>query len=442
MDRYVIPSIFGKDIGIIVEGKHGIQFQYSEDFSENLLPISPISLPYDPKRVYTKHDALAFNGLPGIFNDSLPDSFGSILMNHYLTNKYGSAHKLSVIDKLLYIGTQGMGAIEYQPAEEDISPDGIALKRYIDATRTLIEGKSEEVIHLLTRNPSPGGARPKAAVMWDRENGIMSVGNTSEKAMQGHEAWIVKFDEHSKEETLIEHCYMTIAAQAGIDIPPIEMIDMDNEKHFAIKRFDREENGDKLHLATLSGLLHLDFSTHVSTSYETCMKAALSLTKDHRSVKEIFRRMVFNVVGRNCDDHSKNTSFLMNKKGEWKLSPAYDLVYSYGQATFGQHRMSIFGKTSDITIDDLAQCGYSAGLEASFMKKTIEEISDIFSNVSSKLLDHGVSGGLAGKIEENVCQFSVVDFPEYKQRKNRKKSSTMQMDDLTKKILKKSISKI
>ena len=441
MDRYVIPSIFGKDIGIIVEGKNGIQFQYNNDFEGNALPVSPILMPYDKERVYTVHDAMAFNGLPGIFNDSLPDRFGAILMNHYFSNKYGSASRLSVLDKLLYIGSYGMGAIEYNPAMDDINPDGIALRKYINDTRKVLEGKSEDVIGMLMQHPSPGGARPKAAVMWDRKNNTMSVSNAPEKTKSHREAWIVKFDEEKREDTLIECCYMNIANSAGIDVPPIEIISMGNENHFAIKRFDRADNGDKLHMATLSGLLNLDFNIHVSTSYETCMKTSFTLTQDYRSLKELFRRMVFNVVGRNCDDHSKNTSFLMNKNGEWQLSPAYDLLYNYGKATFGQHRMSISGKIDNIKIKDLAQCGYSAGLEECFMKETIEEISDLFSGIVAKLSDYGVSAKIAKEIEQNICQFSVTNFPDNLTKNSRSRSRAEKRnsgtDELTKNILKK-----
>jgi len=439
MDRYVIPTIFGQDIGIIVEGKNGIQFQYNDAFDGKLFPLSPILLPYDKERVYTRHDAMAFNGLPGIFNDSLPDRFGSILMNEYFSSKYGSANRLSIIDKLLYIGSDGMGAIEYQPAMNDISADGIALREYINTTRRLLEGKSETIISELTKHPSPGGAKPKAAVTWNRKDNIMSVGGPSNKNISDNEAWIVKFDEKRKEDTLIEYCYMDLARSAGVNIPPIEIISANNENHFAIKRFDRTDSGGKLHLATLSGLLNLDFNNHVSTSYEECMRISLFLTKDHQSVKEIFRRMVFNVTGRNCDDHSKNTSFLMNKKGEWQLSPAYDLIYNYGLATFGQHRMSIAGKVDNIKISDLAQCGYTVGLDAKFMKETIEVISDLFSGISIRLLNQGVSRKTAKDIEKNICQFSTFDFPLTSKNNIKKDVSRGNIDRLTEKILKQSI---
>jgi serine/threonine-protein kinase HipA len=441
MDQYTIPRIFGKDIGIIIEGKNGIQFQYSESFNGNELPISPLLLPYDTKRVYTLHDAMAFNGLPGIFNDSLPDRFGSMLMNQYFIKKYGSLGRLSVVDKLLYINTQGMGAIEYHPLNDNIHTDGIELRKYINEIRGIIEGKSEDVISKLTQHPSSGGARPKAAIMWDKKNDIMSVGNHSIEVKPGNEAWIIKFDEEKREDTLVEYCYMTAAKKAGISVPPIEIIHMDDENHFAIKRFDREENGRKLHLATLSGILNLDFNQHASTSYETCMKTALTLTKDHRSIKEIFRRMVFNVIGKNCDDHSKNTSFIMNEQGEWKLSPAYDLVYNNGHATFGQHRMYIAGKIDNITVDDLAQCGYEMGLEAPFMKHTIEEISDLFSGMETNLLEQGVSKKAAYEIGHNICQFSVNNFPSSFRKDTKRGSRKREMDNLTKKILEKSISK-
>ncbi len=164
------------------------------------------------------------------------------------------------------------------------------------------------------------------------------------------------------------------------------------------------------------------------------MRIALALTRDHQSVKEIFRRMVFNVIGRNCDDHSKNLSFLMDETGSWKLAPAYDLLYNYGPATFGQHRMSVNHKVDHITVEDLAQCGYESGLALSFMKETVEKISDHFGNIEHSLLAQGVSKGHAQEIAKNIKPLSTDRFPTYLKSKS-KSGKKQSMDPLTKSIL-------
>ena len=436
-ERYIIPAIFDQEIGVIYEGKNKVEFQYFKEFDGERLPISPFRLPFAPDRVFNYYDSMAFNGLPGIFADSLPDSFGNILMQRYFEQKLGAKNfRISVLDKLAYIGTNSVGAIEYYPPEnEEFEFIGVKLKEYIKSVREIIEGSSKEAIkEVVLRHPSPGGARPKASVLWNRKKDIMKIGSFVDEDSNDFEYWIVKFDEKDKEFTKIEYAYMLLAKKVGIDITDIELITTDNETHFAVKRFDRNFMGEKkLHKATLAGLLHKDFTEQGASSYEEYFKIVFALTKDFQSVKEAFKRMVFNVVGRNCDDHLKNFSFLMNSKGEWRLSPAYDLIYSYGKATFGEHKISINKKTADIELNDLAQCGYGIGLEKNFMKEAIEEISETFSNIDKTLSQIGVSKKSIEEFKKSVKLFSVNNFPDKKVAKKRKSINTA--NELAKRIL-------
>jgi len=401
VSRYAVAKLFGQEMGVIAETENGIAFQYSDTFEGEKLPVSPVRMPYDPHKIYGKYDAMAFDGLPGIFNDSLPDSFGTLLMNEYLANRFGHALQFSVIDKLLYVGSNGIGAIEYFPALEDVNPKGVVLREYIDAARDVMRGKESDVLAQISRYPSPGGARPKAAVKWNRKKNLMIVGEADGE--EDMEAWIVKFDEEGKETTKIEYCYMTLAKDAGIDVPPVALIPSGQEYHFGIKRFDRKEGGKKLHLATLSGLMHINHHHyHVSTSYERCIKVGVGITQTFGTAEEIFRRMVFNVVGRNCDDHAKNTSFLMDEDGVWRLSPAYDIVYNFGPATFGRHRMSVANKTEEITIDDVMKCGYEVGLRKRFMDEVVERTNTLFANIEKRLMENGVSRKTAGQMQKNI----------------------------------------
>lgn len=213
-----------------------------------------------------------------------------------------------------------------------------------------------------------------------------------------------------KELTKIEYAYNQIANNAGINAPEVALLHSGNETHFATKRFDRDKvNGTKFHQATLAGLTHEDFMGRLFP-YERYIRISQRLTESQKSAEEAYRRMIFNVIERNCDNHIKNFSFLMNEEGKWSLSPAYDLIHSDEQASFGQHRMTINGKIDNITLDDLLICGLNSGLEANFMKSTIEQISDLFSNVGTVLSASGVSTETVKEIVHSVKPLSVSSF--------------------------------
>jgi len=411
-ERILIPSIFGEEIGVLMEGKNGLSFQYHSSFDADKLPISPLFLPYDKERVFNYYDSMPFNGLPGIFADSLPDSFGNLALREYFKRKYQRITlKLSTLEKLAYVGSHGIGAIEYNPAldkTEEPYDVSIDLQRYAQESKKLMEGNAQEILQELLAHPSPGGARPKAAVQWCEKENSISLDNQHK---EGYEHWIIKFDEEQREETKIEYLYMMLAKEVGIAVPKVKQIIVEDEVHFASKRFDRIE-GKKLHQATLAGIIHGDFMQQNVCIYEMYLRITEKLTHSPAQTKEAYRRMVFNVIGKNCDDHIKNFSFLMNEQGEWSLSPAYDLLYSYGPVIYGEHKMSINGKNSEISLNDLAQCGYSVGLEKTFMKETIEEISTVFSTLRAKLKDTEISLSMQKEMIQTIEPLLVHRFPE------------------------------
>ena len=413
-ERILIPTIFEQEIGVLMEDKNGVSFQYSKNFDATKHPISPLRLPYDPNRVFNYYDSMPFKGLPGVFADSLPDSFGNLALREYFKRKYAkNIFKLSPLEKLAYIASNGIGAIEYKPAiDEKVETYNIAidLQRYAQETKRLIEGNAEDVLYQLITHPSPGGARPKAAVLWNEVTKSISMSNEEK---DGFEHWIIKFDEADREETKLEFVYMTLAKKMGINIPDIKQIHLENEVHFASKRFDRVAEG-KLHQATLAGLIHGDFMRQNSCSYEEYLRITEALTQSPAATKEAYKRMVFNVIGKNCDDHIKNFSFLMDQNGTWKLSPAYDLLYSFGAVTYGEHKMSINGKNSQISINDLAQCGYSVGLDKRFMIDTIEEVREHFSNIEKALIEKEISKKLRTEIITEISPLDTKSFPIYK----------------------------
>jgi len=413
-ERILIPTIFGKEIGVLMEGKNGLSFQYHAHFDAQHYPISPIRLPYDKERIFNYYDSMPFDGLPGIFADSLPDSFGNIAMREYFKRKYKATQlKLSPLEKLAYVGSNGIGAIEYKPAideKEETYNVSMELQRYAQESKKLMEGNADKILQELLAHPSPGGARPKAAVQWDEKNNRVSM---DRKNKEGFEHWIIKFDEEGREETKLEYLYTSMAKKLGLEVPTVKQIHLEDEVHFASKRFDRVE-GKKLHQATLAGLIHGDFMRQNACRYEEYLRITEGLTQSPAQTKEAYRRMVFNVIGKNCDDHIKNFSFLMNAQGEWSLSPAYDLLYSFGPVTYGEHKMSINGKNSEITVNDLAQCGYSVGLEKGFMKNTIAEISDIFAELHREFKDTNISEEMQKEMLKNIEPLSIREFPERK----------------------------
>ncbi len=406
----LIASIYGQDIGVLSEKKGGVFFEYFSTFDGDKLQISPHVLPFN-NSVYTPNSYMTLK-MPGVFYDSLPDRFGNQMMSEYFRLKgLGDYIRLSDLQKLAYIGAEGIGAIEYRPAEQESDALlAIELKSYVANVRKALSGTADEVTsELALRHPSPGGARPKASVLWDSVSDKMYVG----KGYTEHndlEHWIIKFDEADRETTVIEKIYFEIAKSAGLNVPETVLIESNDERHFAIKRFDRV-GSEKIHQHTLAGMTNSDFMELGTTPYASYLRLAKQLTNDSREQKEAFRRMVFNVIGKNCDDHLKNFSFSMNCEGEWSLSPAYDLVYSNGDAAYGEHAMTINGKVRDITLEDLAEEGGKVGLKLLQMQEIIKEVAEAFNGFGELALEYGLSTKMKDEINSNIERFEGEVFP-------------------------------
>lgn len=395
----ITASIFGNKIGVLSDGANGIEFEYYPEFENLNLPISPFKLNIKDKRYYNKYDHMATNGMPGIFLDSMPDGYGAKLMRRYFQEKYGT-NKITALQKLAYVGDDGIGAIEYSPSEEYDKVFDIDLSQVSKQIKQDINGNVSDVLERLFKHPSPGGARPKVSVLWNREEGYMQGGHTK-YADENLEPWIIKFDEDGKDTTKIEKLYHDVAREIGVRVSETELINLDNEVHYAIKRFDRD-NGMKKHQATISGLMHKDYLEPNLISYKDYLVMTHHLTGSMQEVKEAYARMVLNVIGKNCDDHLKNFSFLMDNRSEWSVSPIYDFVYANGDSYHGEHRMNVNGKVKDINKQDILSVAESLGLDERWANERVEQTQDVFSKYLDVAFEYGISKENIEDIKGNV----------------------------------------
>lgn len=356
-----------QSVGRLAIRDHVIYFEYNEKFIQKGLEISPFKLPVQngiielPKR--------PFEGLAGVFNDSLPDGWGRLLFDRMVRSQGIIPENLSALDRLAHVGVFGMGALVFEPDYSTVgSPESIDLDHLAAQTEEVINGSSELVIkELLALNGSSAGARPKALVSVDSTHQNISFGAKSLE--KGFEPWLVKFpnSQDGNDAGAIEYVYALMAKAAGVVLPEVHLFPSKRSPgFFAIKRFDRI--GDKrLHMHTASGLLHSDFRVP-SLDYEDLINLTGAITKDIREVEKMFRLAVFNVLSHNRDDHAKNFSFLMDATGEWKLAPAYDLTFSSGPS--GEQSTMVMGEGKNPSISHLMKLG----LEAQLSKKLIEEV--------------------------------------------------------------------
>ena len=394
--------LWGSKVGYLYqpEGSKLVQFEYDRDFLRSGIEISPIMMPLS-ENIYAFNDLAdipAFKGTAGVFADSLPDKFGNQIIDAWLTAQGRAKDSFTVIERLCYTGNRGMGALEYRPASSPAS-----VEEYLDVTEmvklasSILEGKKNvtlsdkraSIAQFIEIGSSAGGARAKAVIALNEKTGEIRSGQLQNGS--DFDYWLIKFDgvskngDHNvndgKQYTNIEYAYYLMAKDAGINMSDCRLLEKDGLCHFMTKRFDRE-NGAKLHMVTLAGLAHLDYNTPCVCSYEMYTEYARRIGVTQHEVEEMYRRMVFAVEGVNCDDHVKNFSFLMNKKGEWHISPAYDITFAYNPDNewISKHQMTINGKSSEITDIDMITCGKKMGLEENFCKETIDKVRAIVSD--------------------------------------------------------------
>lgn len=359
-------------MGRLATSRGQIWFEYDRGFLETGIQLSPVRLPLKDG-VFSGKDS-PFDGLFGVFNDSLPDGWGRLLLDRAMTSRGIDYRKLSPLDRLGYVGARGMGALTYKPDysmdlkdKEAIDLDSLSAE--ID--KVLLGEMGEILEELYNLGGSSAGAKPKVLIGYNRKNSSIIHGHNV--LPEGYEHWLVKFTSSSdqKDSGKIEYAYSIMAKEAGIEMPETMLFrGRRNNCWFGIKRFDRVKN-HRIHLHSASGLLHADHRIP-SLDYDTLMRGALILRSSIREATKLFRLAVFNVFAHNRDDHGKNFSFLMDAEGKWRFSPAYDLTFSVGPG--GEHSTMIYGEGKNPTSIHLAKLADRFGIKNA--KTIIEEVKE------------------------------------------------------------------
>jgi serine/threonine-protein kinase HipA len=376
-------------------------FEYDRSFLNSGIEVAPITMPLSD-RVYhfPTLPKTTFYGLPGLLADSLPDRYGNALIDAWLASQGRSPESFNPVERLCYTGKRGMGALEFTPAlgpkptrAHKIEIDAlVTLASEVLSERQTLKGKLSDserqkaLKDILRVGTSAGGARAKAVIAWNRETNEVRSGQID--ASSGFEYWLVKFDgvDGNKDKELedpkgygaIEYAYYLMAKAAGITMSECRLLEEKDRRHFMTRRFDRRPNGEKLHMQSLCALCHYDFNAAGAYSYEQAFLAMRKLELPAEAYEEQFRRMAFNIVARNQDDHVKNIAFLMNPHGRWALAPAFDVTYSYNPdgAWTAAHQMTMNGKRDNFTRDDFKDCAKKAFLKRGRAESILEQVTE------------------------------------------------------------------
>ena len=418
--------LWGRTIGAVVleEGRDVAAFEYDAAFTRSGIEIAPLTMPLS-RRVYTFPELArtTFYGLPGLLADSLPDKFGNVLIDAWLATQGRQPDSFNAVERLCYTGQRGMGALEFAPA---IGPRArqasrIQIDRLVELASEVLthrnnlqvsfadESREQALTDILRVGTSAGGARAKAVIAWNPASNEVRSGQLP--ADEGFEYWLLKFDgvsgnrdkelEDPQGYGAIEYAYYRMATDCGIDISECRLFEENGRRHFMTRRFDRIAGGEKLHMQSLCALAHYDFNMAGAYGYEQALLVMRQLGLPMIAIEEQFRRMVFNIVARNQDDHVKNIAFLMDKSGEWSLSPAFDMTYSFNPsgAWTASHQMTLNGKREDFSMDDFNACARAASMKRGRAAAIIKEVQDVVSRWKDYAETAGVPDAWREKIQ-------------------------------------------
>ena len=403
-------QLWGATVGYVVwdEKRECGVFEYDPDFKKTGIELAPLQMPLgDDIFAFPSLNEETFKGLPGLLADSLPDRFGNALIDQWLAETGRTPKSFNPVERLTYVGTRGMGALEFHPALDGNAHEAISLEieELVELSSKVLTLKEEQefaldpdVTHenvdglgkVLAVGTSAGGARAKAIIAWNEETNNVRSGQI--EAGDGYDYWLLKFDgvSNNKDKELadplgygrIEYAYHLMAVAAGIEMTQCRLMEENGRAHFMTRRFDRTDDGQKLHMQSLCALGHYDFNAPGSTSYEQAFVLCEELGLGMADKEQLFLRMVFNVLAYNRDDHTKQIAFLMDKRGQWRLGPAYDVTYAYnpsGRFT-SAHQMSINRKRDDISDADFLAVAQRRGLNLASAKRLIEKVRSATAN--------------------------------------------------------------
>jgi len=379
-------------------------FEFDNAFKRNNWDLSPLKMPVNSRedifsfpelRKKANSELSCFKGLPGLLADSLPDNYGNQLINRWLAEQGRPENSMNPVEKLCFIGTRGMGALEFEPATLsntkktfDIEVNSLVeiaqkmLSKRKQFGANLQEQDEQAIRNILKIGTSAGGARPKAVIAYNEKTGKVKSGQA--KAPKGYDHWLIKLDGVSDVQLgesygygRVEYAYYLMAGDCGIEMMPSELFEENGRAHFMTKRFDREGTDTKHHIQTLCAIKHYDYNDVRSYSYEQLFQTMRELRLTYPEAEQMFRRMVFNVLSRNCDDHTKNFSFRLKKDHKWELAPAYDVCHSYRPDSewVSQHALSINGKRTGITRNDLLVLAESVNIKKA--DQIIQQINSV-----------------------------------------------------------------
>lgn len=409
-------KLWGTPIGYVSmdPGERFARFEYDPDFAAAGIEVAPLQMPVAPRRIHQFRDLepRAFHGLPGLLADSLPDKYGNRLIDVWLARTGRTPEQFSAVDRLCYTGTRGMGALEFEPSTGasaladrpleiaelvELASMAFAEKSRLD---TVLDGERGEqaLLDILSVGTSAGGARAKAVIAFEPRTRAVRSGQAA--LPQGFEPWLIKFDgvafsgdwgiADPKGYGLLEYSYSQIAQQCGIAMSECRLLQENGRSHFMTRRFDRDAAGEKRFVQTFAALAHYDYFDSGHYSYEQLFLLMKQLQVPQASFEQQFRRVVFNLVGCNQDDHVKNFAFLMDRRGHWDIAPAYDLCHAEGSAFTRRHQLSIHGKTTDFVMADLKHLADYAGLPRGRERRILHDVTAAFAGWREQAMALGV----------------------------------------------------
>ena len=431
MVDYAYVNIWNTLVGVVRwnPNRQIADFQYDKGFLNSNWDIAPIKMPLsNGDRVYSFPELLknkdsmedSFKGLPGLLADSLPDKYGNLLIERWLTANGRPPGSMNPVEKLCFIGNRGMGALEFEPAQlrQHKNTFAVEIESLVDIARKMLserkgfntnlqDDEKQAMMAILKIGTSAGGARPKAVIAFNKKTKEIRSGQT--KAPNGFTHWLLKLDGVSGAQFgeshgwgRIEYAYYLMAKECGIEMTECELLEENGRAHFMTRRFDREKNNIKHHVQTLCGIQHFDYNNLFAYSYEQVFQTMRQLRLTYPEAEQMFRRMVFNVLATNCDDHTKNFSFRLKQDEKWTLAQAYDVCFSYDPTNewVSQQTLSVNGKHRNITEDDLLTVAKTNNIKKG--KEIVKEINSIVRRWDDFASRVNVRENLKRKIKDNL----------------------------------------